>query len=243
MLTNSDLEILYKDKDYEKEVTAQMRYRLRQRVRSAITDFALLSASIPESERKNIFAPRDDPLDNLEFYSGLMGMIGFAYAGCVENGLSFSDYLVSALKNSEVDRHDGQVKVDVDFNVEVSEQYNIADALERFEAGEDLTLAEIGALLGSSPGQSNEKISQLREQARNRSGELFTTSEQTLPPLSAIPGGLSESELRENATTRYISRRSRSDFTYDLSHQWDGPVDQKYAVQDPIDGCDSSDEE
>jgi hypothetical protein len=235
MLTSSDLEILYKDKDYEKEVTAQMRYRLRQRVRNGIIDFALLNASIPDTERNQIFAPQSDSLDNLEFYEGLMNMISFAYSGCVENGLSFSDFLTSAIKNSEADRYDGTISVDVDFDVEVSEQYDVKDALDRFEAGEELTFEEIGVLLGESLGGSDKHIERLREYSRGRRSELLTTSEQTLPPLSAIPGRLSESDLKDNAHTRNIARHSRTDYTYDLSQQWDGPVDIKFAPQTPID--------
>lgn len=157
------------------------RIRIRERVRESIVDFWLLTEYLSDHDRDLIFRESDDDWDNWELQIGLKSAMQFFYTALDQTGLTdFDTVLTSAIHDAERAARDGPVLVDVDFDVEVDEQFHVQEAYDKFQRGVPLSPMEIGTLLVTGKIHGPEEVQRLSHHARSNS---FV--EHTLAPLLA----------------------------------------------------------
>jgi hypothetical protein len=145
------------------------RRRIRDRIRNAIIDFDIITRLLNEDDKRMVFDEEGEWRP--AFTSGQKAMIEFLYSSLadVENddAADFETLLKSGVHDAELSRHDGPVLVNVEFDVQTDVQFDIENARERFEQGESMTIAEIGALMATGEVKG-EELEELAEIARER---------------------------------------------------------------------------
>jgi len=143
------------------------RRRIRNRIRNAIIDFDLIVRLLSDEDKQLVFEEEGEWQP--AFMSGQKAMIEFLYSALADTGepIDFETVLKSGVHDGELERHDGPVFVNVDFDVKTDVQFDIQSARERFEKGETLTIAEIGALLATGAVDEDE-LNQLSELAQEK---------------------------------------------------------------------------
>jgi hypothetical protein len=147
-----------------------IRHRIRSRVRESIVDFWLLTEYLSERDRDLIFRESSDDWDNWELQIGLKNAIQFFYTALGESDLvDFETVLASGVHDAEREKNDRPMLVDVDFDVEVDEQFRVEEAYEKFQRGMPLSPMEIGTLLVTGTIRDSEEIQRLSRHARSNS--------------------------------------------------------------------------
>jgi hypothetical protein len=143
------------------------RIRIRERIRESIIDFWLITEYLSDHDRDLIFRESDEQWDNWELQIGIKNAVQFFYGALEESDIAdFPTMIESGIHDHARDQADGPVEVDVDFDVEVEQQFAITDALQKFKRGEPMTPIEIGALLVSGQVQDQETVNLLARHAR-----------------------------------------------------------------------------
>ena len=147
-----------------------IRHRIRSRVRESIVDFWLLTEYLSERDRDLIFRESNDDWDNWELQIGIKNAIQFFYTALGESDLvDFETVLASGVHDAEREKNDSPVLVDVDFDVEVDEQFHVEEAYEKFQRGVPLSPIEIGTLLVTGMVRDSEEVQRLSRHARSNS--------------------------------------------------------------------------
>lgn len=169
--------------------------RIRRRIRETILDFWLISVYLDEHDRELIFDERS-PMEDWEMREGIKSAMEFFYRGLDDSGLmDFETALVSAVHDAEQARHDGPVRVETDFEVDVNEHFDTEDAYERFQQGRPLEPMEVGALLATGRVTDPAEIVRLGKHA-NRSGLIPSSISPLLAKqLSETVGGPETQEI------------------------------------------------
>lgn len=124
------------------------RIRIRERIRESIVDFWLIAEYLSDHDRDLIFRESDDDWDNWELEIGLKSAMQFFYAALENNDfVDFETVLTSAIHDAERRARRGAALIEVEFDVEVDEQFHVQEAYDKFQRGVPLTPTEIGALL------------------------------------------------------------------------------------------------
>jgi hypothetical protein len=147
-----------------------IRHRIRSRVRESIVDFWLLTEYLSERDRDLIFRESNDDWDNWELQIGLKNAIQFFYTALGESDLvDFETVLASGVHDAEREKNDRPMLVDIDFDVEVDEQFRVEEAYEKFQRGVPLSPMEIGTLLVTGTIRDSEETQRLSRHARSNS--------------------------------------------------------------------------
>ncbi|WP_152420282.1 hypothetical protein [Halococcus thailandensis] len=147
-----------------------IRHRIRSRVRESIVDFWLLTEYLEDRDRELIFRKSNNQWDDWELQIGLKSAIQFFYTALDESSLvDFETVLVSGISDAEHKRSDRPVQVDVDFDVEVDDQFHVKEAYEKFQRGVPLSPREIGTLLLTGTVRDPAEIQRLSYHARSNS--------------------------------------------------------------------------
>lgn len=144
------------------------RRRIRERIRHGIIDFDLITRLLLEEDRDQLFEEEDEWQP--AFQAGQKSMIEFLYNGLRDSDgpLDFETLLRSGVHDAELGQHGGPALINVEFDVETNVQFDLEDARERFERGESLTIAEIGALLTTGEVDDGEELQRLAELSREK---------------------------------------------------------------------------
>jgi hypothetical protein len=157
------------------------RSRIRERIRETIVDFWLIQEYLSDYDRDLLFGPSNDDWDNRELQIGLKSTMQFFYTALEHTDLAdFETVLTSAVHDAKYDASNEPVLVDVDFDVEVNEQFRVEEAYDKFQRGIPLNPMEIGVLLTSGQVNEPEEIEYLARHARSNG-----LIEQSVPPLLA----------------------------------------------------------
>ena len=159
LLTYDDREYLLGEKDMEDVSEAQLRQRLRDRIRNGLLDFGLLLYLLEERDMNTIGSSIQGSrrkVGNSEMYRGSEYTIGFIYYLIAEHSsASFEDVLEDAVEEAGVRRSEavteGQYRYpEATANVDVTWRTTEADpekSLEKLRDGEYLNDHEIAALI------------------------------------------------------------------------------------------------
>lgn len=140
ILTETDREFLRSDGDYyEGKNARQKRYQRRRDIRGRITqsllDFQFIQTYLDDELRKQIFAkPTESGAESdIEFGAAIESLIYWLYRGCREEGRDFTRIIETWVERAEEDycreRGGHIVDIEVDFEVEVTEQYQGVEKL------------------------------------------------------------------------------------------------------------------
>lgn len=196
-----------------------IRHRIRSRVRESIVDFWLLTEYLSDHDRELIFRESNDEWDNWELQIGLKSTMQFFYAALGESDLTdFETILISAIHDAEHEARDGPALVDVDFDVEVDEQFHVEEAYDKYKRGVPLSPMEIGTLLVTGKVTDPEEVQALSQHARSNSFIEHTVAPLLEQQLSTINGDdeqfdrfwyvwshLSDEDLPETGSVPHIS--------------------------------------
>lgn len=143
------------------------RHRIRNRIRNAIIDFDLIVRLLDEEDQRLVFGEEGEWEPS--FISGQKAMIEFLYTTLKDSDtpVDFETILRSGVHDGELQQHDEPVFINVDFNVETDVQFDIEASRRRFEEGESLNVAEIGALLATGEIDEDE-LEDLAELAQEK---------------------------------------------------------------------------
>ncbi|MDL0138880.1 hypothetical protein PNP85_05120 [Halobacterium salinarum] len=162
ILSPTDREYLCGHKEYAQPQTdANRRQAIRERVVNGLKDFALLSLFLEPEEREKVFAElgRDETDDTVA------SMMAFAYLGVEGDRHRLETYLeYGIIQGANVGQFSESVGRATDADVSISVDYDpdIKTLYQRFEDGEELTDAEIGALVraGKIGGDDLEELAE-----------------------------------------------------------------------------------
>lgn len=155
------------------------RIRIRERVRESIVDFWLIQEYLSDYDRDLLFEPSDDDWDNWEFQIGLKSAMQFFYTALDESDLTdFETVLTSAIHDAKSGAYDRPISVDVNFDVDVDEQFNVHAAYDKFWRGVPLGPMEVGVLLTTGWVEDPEVVAKLARHARTHG-----TIERPISPL------------------------------------------------------------
>lgn len=147
ILSPTDREYLCGHKEYAQPQTdANRRQAIRERVVNGLKDFVLLSLLLEPGEREKVFAE----LGREATDDALASMVAFAYLGIGGDRPRFESCLeYGILQGANIGQFPESVGRATDADVSISVEYdpNIETLYQRFEDGEELTDAEIGALV------------------------------------------------------------------------------------------------
>lgn len=148
ILSQTDREYLCGLKEYAQPQTdANRRQEIRERVRNGMKDFVLLVFGLPEKQREQIFETLEEE-DELADVLGLM--VTFVYLGLDNERPRFETCLERAILQAEnLDKLFQSAGRATDVDVSLSVEYNpdIDRLVGRLHRGDELTAAEIGALV------------------------------------------------------------------------------------------------
>jgi len=145
--------------EYSRQSANERKHAIHDRVQNAIHDFTLLLKFLPDSRRKEIFATGggwyqstedlEDALnsgDGADTVRGLEDAIAFLYLAGWDMGENAFHVVEEGVRRGEESRVHGVA--DVDLTVETSNLERLAgEGREKMERGEELTNAEVRALL------------------------------------------------------------------------------------------------
>jgi hypothetical protein len=155
------------------------RIRIRERIRESIVDFWLIQEYLSDYDRDLLFEPSDDDWDNWELQIGIKSAMQFFYTALDESGLAdFETVLTSAIHDAKSGAYDRPISVDVNFDVEVDEQFNVRAAYDKFWRGVPLSPMEVGVLLTTGWVEESEVVERLARHARTHG-----TIERPISPL------------------------------------------------------------
>ena len=168
-LSKTDREYLAKGGEaMDKQVEINTRSRIRKRIRESIVDFWLISSYLSEHDRDLVFRENREQMSNWKLQIGLKSAMQFFYSGLNHSDLAdFDTVLTSAIHDAERREYKGPVLVDVDFDVEVDEQFRVEEAYDKFQRGVPLDPTEIGVLLVTGRVHDEKEIERLARHARS----------------------------------------------------------------------------
>lgn len=178
VLTPADRKFLRGESDLTEDSAINVRDRIRKRIRHALADFQLLTDNLTERDRRLLFKDtghrtREEFLsDGVVAKSSNRGtgmlenVVIFVYIVCKDWGVDFEALVERAVKKAETSvwfdgRFERQENVsDMDVSVELRRDsaIDVERAMERFEADEYLSNAEIGALVRAGKIDSDELL-------------------------------------------------------------------------------------
>jgi hypothetical protein len=148
ILSQTDREYLCGLKEYAQPQTdANRRQDIRERVLNGMQDFVMLVFGLPEKEREKIFETLEAH-DELEDVLGMM--VAFVYLGLDKERPRFETVLERAILQAEnLDKLFQSAGRATEVDVALSVEYNpdIDRLVGRLERGDELTAAEIGAVV------------------------------------------------------------------------------------------------
>lgn len=148
ILSQTDREYLCGLKEYAQPQTdANRRQEIRERVLNGMKDFVFLVFGLPEKQREQIFEALEED-DELEDVLGLI--VSFVYLGLDKERPRFEGCLERAILQAEnLDKLFESAGRATDVDVSLSVEYNpdVDRLVGRLDRGDDLTAAEIGALV------------------------------------------------------------------------------------------------
>lgn len=161
LLTYDDREYLFGQKDLEEHVEAQLRQRLRDRIRNGLLDFELLLGCLDEQEIETIFSdmtppPAPNQSKGIEVYNGSVFAIGFLYhVISTQTSVDFEGVVEEAIEQASSYREhtdsrgneltaEATVNIDVNWNVW---EIDYDGAREKLKQGEPLSDSEIAGLV------------------------------------------------------------------------------------------------
>lgn len=152
--------------------------RLRQRLWDSVIDFVILIELLEDDVLAKVFEKETETWEDVAFETGLKCMIELIYRGfdVSDHDLDFATVLESAVIDAEVRKHGRPVEVDVDFGFDVSKGFDQRGALARYQAGDPLTLEDLGGLLAHGGIVHDEDVLALAEAAREHATERVTVS-------------------------------------------------------------------
>lgn len=169
ILSPTDREYLCGLKEYaQPQSDANRRQDIRKRIQNGLKDFVLLSLLFEEDERKKIF----DELGEESTEDAIISMVAFAYLGLEEDRPRFESMIEKGILQAEnLDTlfqsagraTDADVSISVEYNPDVDKLYR------RFEAGKELSDAEIGVLVREGR-LDDEEITQLAKSPKDARG-------------------------------------------------------------------------
>lgn len=167
-----------------------IRHRIRSRIRESIVDFWLLTEYLSERDRHLVFREGTDDWDNWELQIGIKSAIQLFYTALGQSDLAdFDAVLTSAIHDAERRESSGPVLVDVDFDVEVDEQFHVQETYDKFQRGVPLSPMEIGTLLVTGRVHDPEEVQELSHHARSNSFIEHTVAPLLEEQLSSIGDG------------------------------------------------------
>ena len=187
ILTYDDREYLFGMKEGVTEGSeAQLRQRMRDRIRNGLLDFELLLYFLDDREIQTIFDNISEPpwpsgSDGSDVYHGSEYALAFIYHGITEcTHANFENLLESAIEhsggrseNAQKGPHDRVA--DATVNIEVEWKIGTIDhqhALEKLRSGQDLSIQEIGSLVRYNELNGND-WQLLRDQTAPGFGEEY----------------------------------------------------------------------
>lgn len=164
-----------------------IRHRIRSRARESIVDFWLLSEYLGDHDRDLIFQESKDNWDNWELQIGIKSAIQFFYTALGETDLAdFDTVLTSGIHDAEREERGRPLLVDVEFDVDVDEQFDVQEAYDKFRQGVPLEPMEVGSLLVTGKVSDPEMLQELARHARERVFIEHTVSPLLQQQLSSI---------------------------------------------------------
>ena len=173
-LSKGDVEFLYSDEkiDPSDNTQYQKRYRLVNRIRSALVDFSVLLTYLPARDRERVFRTRDDIEKDIPLYRGIEDMIAFAYMAGRDAGYDIKEVFESAIGNAVSGYHSELADIEVSVEVEVDDSHSIDTVREKFEDPEErLSMREAGILI---------KKGRWTQEEQKRMGPLFDELEEKI---------------------------------------------------------------
>lgn len=170
LLSKTDREYLCGMKEYAQPQTdANRRQDIRERVANGMEDFVLLVLMLSAEERQKIFEELEAEaiLEDV-----IAAMVAFAYLGLEKERPRFETCLERAVLQAEnIDKlfQSAGRATDVDVSLDVEYNPDIDRLVGRLENGEDLTDAEIGALVKAGR-MDPEHLDQLQESGKEFPG-------------------------------------------------------------------------
>jgi hypothetical protein len=176
MLTTEDRRWLTGEKAYEGEHAKQQRYQrrrdIRERVYNTMLDFSILFTHLEERERAKLFgsdsAERRERFADMNLEAGVRDGIAFLlYNAGITDGMGSeraADGLARRLLNealSRAGRKEDVLVESVSLDIEAT-RISPGNLLDRLEAGEALSSAELGYLLESEAVDTGEIQKQIR---------------------------------------------------------------------------------
>ena len=180
-LTKGDVEFLYSDEEIDPSDNTQYqkRYRLVNRIRSALVDFSALLTYLPARDRGRVFRSRDDIEKDIPIYRGIEDMIAFAYMAGQDAGYDIEEVFESAIENAMSGYHSELAEIEVSVEVEVDDSHSVEAIRERFDdPAERLSMRDAGILIKKGNWTNEE---------RERMGPLFDELEQKIHLGSSYP--------------------------------------------------------
>lgn len=137
---------------------SKARLRIRQRIRDAFMDFELIQDHLDDDEARMTVEGGKQEFDADHLFHGMSAAIDFMYRGInrSEPDFGFRDVLEVGIYESIVRQRGGFPAVDVTFTVDVEEATRVDQARRKYERGQKLSAAEIGALLASGAVEPDE---------------------------------------------------------------------------------------
>jgi hypothetical protein len=154
VLTTADRRYLLGEADPEEYANytawaSKRRRQIKDRLEQSLSDFALVSVSLPVDDSLEVFAPDQGDLTATDIVEGWESMLSiFGRSVSPENIIEMNESgTAAALEDNVAIWQDRHVEVDVDISVKHGESTPLPELYERFKAGGELTDAEVRSLL------------------------------------------------------------------------------------------------
>lgn len=159
ILTPADRELLRGDVEYRhKQQYTDRRRQIRERIANGLLDFSFIQYLLQDRDRKRIF---QDPtgeagVEKAEFHQSIRAMLYWVYFGLKEQNYDFKRLLSEAIEQAEKDytkRYQGEsANVDVRFEVDKTQEYNVDSLVGSIEKGGPVQANRLYKLLELSGG-------------------------------------------------------------------------------------------
>lgn len=167
ILTVADRKYLCGERELSEGAEYNTRRRIRERTANALEDFRLLNKHLDPEDRRQIFDIRQH--DDGSVLNGIKNAIQFIYTGMESvSGKfqpSFDTPLHMAIEDSERQKNPEIMDVNVVFEVDVKQKYNLTEAYRAFKQREQISPESAGALIAANVIQDEEDILELAKLA------------------------------------------------------------------------------
>lgn len=149
LLTRSDRELLFGDKEYDDPAQERKaRQRMRNRIRNGLLDFVILAKYLDERDRVQIFgdvtAQLPEDVYNDDTIEAVVHAIGFLYAGARDAGVPFEDVVEQGVMKGSMDTiREPYVLHDVEVTIDERADVDLDGTFEKIAAGEEVTDREL----------------------------------------------------------------------------------------------------